>query len=75
MGALHAFESVWCAHVVIAWIVQDVLVGEWFDSLGKRRVLLGAHHKGDKGGAVELFACALPHSNTSGMSEARLDDV
>ena len=52
-----------------------MLVGEWFDSLGRWEVLLGAHHKGDKGVAVESFACALPQSNTSGMSKARLDDV
>lgn len=52
-----------------------MLLGEWFDSSGRRGVLLGAHHKGDKGGAVELFVCTLPHSDTSGMSEAWLDDV
>ena len=49
------------------------LVG--FEGLGRWRVLVGAHHKGHKGSGVELFACALPHSNTSGMSKAQLDDV
>lgn len=39
------------------------------------RVLSGAHHKGDKGGGAYLFACTLPHGNTSGMPKAQLDDV
>jgi len=75
LGALGAFERVGCAHVEDVGNVGDVLAGEWFEGLEKRRVLVGAHHKEHEGSGVELFACTLPHSNTSGMLKARSDDV
>jgi hypothetical protein len=59
LSALDAFERVRCAHVGGAGTGADVLVGEWFGSLGRWRVLLGWQTKEAK--AVEL-SCLLARS-------------